>query len=154
MRVCDEAAWAFRPHLKTARTIAEDQFGPAIPVQVNGGNAAQRLCAADDVRAARGRQPDANDPWLVLVDRDMVAAAIGIQIGEQPPMASLRSRHEQQRTEAYERQRPDDARSRGHAGGVVPRSIARAGALPWSCFGYGISANVQTEPPAGTASAA
>src|SRR5262249_21222879 len=76
----------------------------------------------------------ANDAGLGLVDRDMVGAAIGIQIGEQPPMASLRSRHEQQRTEAYERQRPDDAGSRGHAGGwfpaVWPGGVGSRGRVP------------------------
>ena len=88
------------------------------------------------------------------VDRDVIAAAIGIEVGEQPVMACLCSRREQQHTEADERQRPDDAGSRGHAGRVVPRSIARAGRIAVAVFGYGISAKVQTEPPAGTASAA
>src|SRR5262245_34565286 len=60
------------------------QFGPAITVEINSTNAAQRVRAADDVGAPRGRQPDANDPWLMRVDRDVIAAAIGIQVGEQP----------------------------------------------------------------------
>jgi len=49
------------------------------------------------------------------VDGDMVAAAIGIQVGEQPSMARLRSRREQQAAQADEKQRPDDVGSRAHA---------------------------------------
>jgi hypothetical protein len=69
-------------------------------------------------------------------------------------MARFRSRREQQHTEAYERQRPDDAGSRGHAceGGSPQYKPARVRAVV--LFAYGISAKVQTEPPAGTDSAA
>ena len=54
------------------------------------------------------------------VDRDVVAATIGIEVHEQPAMACLCSRREQQHTEADERQRPDDAGSRGHVGRGFP----------------------------------
>ena len=114
MPVRNEAARRLRPYLKAKCAIAGDQFGAMIAVQVDGGDVAQRLRAADDVRAARRGQPDANDPRLVRVERDAIAAPVGVEVGKQPSTARVRPRREHHETQAKEKQRPDDAESRGH----------------------------------------
>jgi len=78
----DEAGGSFRPHLQSVRTTGGNQFGPAVAVEIDDGDVAQRLRASNDVCAARCRQPDPDDPGLTRVERDTVAAPIRVEVGE------------------------------------------------------------------------
>lgn len=97
------------------RTGAGDHFRTTVAIEIDEGDCTQWMHAANDVRAARSRQPDANEPGLACVERDAVAAAVGIEVRKHTPPTSFCGGGGTHRTQAQDDERLGDANRPVHS---------------------------------------
>jgi hypothetical protein len=118
--VMPKARVRLHPDLQAVRPVARDELRMPIPIEIDGGNVAERLRTADDLRGPGCREPDADDSRIRRIERDVIAASVAVKVRDNAPPGCVRSWGKQERAQE----------GQGHSAAQGRAAVTHGGQLP------------------------